>query len=118
MAFKEYNLYDGLGLAELVRKGKGKDLLGKTFEGLIKYAEEHFLTEEKYFDQFGYPAADSHKNEHTNFVIKLAEFKVRFDAGKENLTLELMDFLVNWLHNHLQTFDMQYRSFFNAQGLK
>ena len=106
------DLHDAMG------KGKGKEVLGKTFDGLIKYAEEHFLTEEKYFEQFGYPDTDSHKNEHTNFVIKLAEFKVRFDAGKENLTIELMNFLVNWLNNHLQTFDMQYRSFFNAQGLK
>ena len=106
------DLHDAMG------KGKGKEVLGKTFDGLIKYAEEHFLTEEKYFEQFGYPDTDSHKNEHTNFVIKLAEFKVRFDAGKENLTIELMNFLVNWLNNHLQTFDMQYRSFFNTQGLK
>ena len=106
------DLHDAMG------KGKGKEVLGKTFDGLIKYAEEHFLTEEKYFEQFGYPDTDSHKNEHTNFVIKLAEFKVRFGTGKENLTIELMNFLVNWLNNHLQTFDMQYRSFFNAQGLK
>ena len=105
-------LHDAMG------KRKGKEVLGKTFNGLIGYAEDHFITEEKYFDQFGYPDADSHKNEHTKFVKKLAEFKVRYDGGVQGLTIDLMNFLVNWLHNHLLTFDMEYRPFLNSYGIK
>ena len=105
-------LHDAMG------KRKGKEVLGKTFNGLIGYAEDHFITEEKYFEKFGYPDADSHKNEHTKFVEKLAEFKVRFDGDEQSLTIDLMDFLVDWLHNHLQIFDMEYRPFFNTHGLK
>jgi hemerythrin len=106
------DLHDAMG------KRKGKEVLGKTFNSLIRYAEDHFITEEKYFDQFGYPDADRHKNEHTKFVIKLAEFKVRFDGGEQSLIIDLMSFLVDWLHNHLQIFDMEYRPFFNTHGLK
>lgn len=106
------DLHDAMG------KRKGMEVLGKTFNSLIRYAEDHFITEEKYFEQFGYPDADSHKNEHTKFVRKLAEFKVRFDGGEHNLSINLMDFLVDWVHNHLQTFDMEYRPFLNTHGLK
>ena len=106
------DLHDAMG------KRMGKEILGKTFNGLIGYAEDHFITEEKYFDQFGYPDADIHKNEHTKFVKKLAEFKVRYDGGEQGLTIDLMNFLVNWLHNHLLTFDMEYRPFLNSYGIK
>lgn len=105
-------------LHDAMSKRKGKEVLGKTFNNLFRYAEDHFITEEKYFEQFGYPDADSHKNEHTKFVRKLAEFKFRFDGGEQSLTIDLMDFLVDWLHNHLKTFDMEYRPFLNTQGLK
>jgi len=105
-------------LNEAMRQGKGKDILGKIVNGLISYAGTHFKTEEKYFDQFGYPEANSHKKEHSDFVAKVSEFKDGFEKGKITLSIEVMNFLSDWLRNHIKGVDRNYGPFFNAKGLK
>jgi hemerythrin len=105
-------------LNDAMRQGKGKDVLGKIIKGLIGYAETHFRTEEKYFDQFGYPDANNHKKEHSDFVMKVAEFKDGFDRRKLGLSIEVMSFLSKWLQNHIKGVDKKYGPFFNEKGLK
>jgi hemerythrin len=105
-------------LHDAMRMGKGKDVLGEIIKGLVGYAVTHFQTEEKYFDQFGYPEAGSHKGEHSAFTQKVAEFKAGFDAGKLALSITVMDFLSNWLRNHIKGVDKKYSLFFNEKGLK
>lgn len=105
-------------LTDAMRQGKSKDILGKIINGLIGYAVTHFRAEEKYFDQFGYPETNSHKKEHSYFTKKIAEFKAGFDAGKLGLSIEVMDFLSNWLQDHIKGVDKKYGPFFNEKGLK
>jgi hemerythrin len=105
-------------LHDAMRLGKGNDVLGKIIKGLVSYAGTHFLTEEKYFDQFGYPEAGSHKGEHSAFAQKVAEFKDGFDAGKVALSINVMNFLSNWLRNHIKVVDKKYGPFFIEKGLK
>ncbi|MCX5829220.1 MAG: bacteriohemerythrin [Deltaproteobacteria bacterium] len=105
-------------LDDAMRQGKGKDVLGKIVNGLISYTGTHFKTEERYFDQFGYPEANSHKKEHSDFVAKVSEFKDGFEKGKIGLTIKVMDFLSDWLQNHIKGVDKKYGPFFNDKGLK
>ncbi len=105
-------------LNDAMRQGKGKDVLGKIINGLISYTATHFNTEEKYFDRFGYPETDSHKKEHVAFVKKVSEFKNGFEQGKLGLSIEVMNFLSDWLKNHIKLTDMKYSKFFNEKGLK
>jgi hemerythrin len=105
-------------LNDAMKQGKGKDALAIIINELFTYAGNHFATEEKYFDKFKYPAATSHKFEHTNFVKKVSEFKNGFDSGKMSLTIEVMNFLKDWLKGHIQGTDKKYGPFFNANGLK
>jgi len=105
-------------LNDAMRERKSKDVLGKITNGLINYAGTHFKTEEKYFDQFGYPEAASHKKEHLDFAKKVTDFKASFDSGKLGLSIEVIDFLSNWLKSHISGVDKKYGPFFNAKGLK
>jgi hemerythrin len=105
-------------LNNAMKQGKGKDILGKIIDELFNYAGSHFATEEKYFDKFGYPAAASHKLEHNNFVKKVSEFKNGFDRGQLALTIEVMNFLKDWLRDHIKGVDKKYGPFFNEKGLK
>jgi hemerythrin len=105
-------------LSDAMQQGKGKDVLGEIINGLVDYALTHFLTEEKYFDQFKYPDAISHKKEHTDFTKKVADFKAGFDAGKVALSIQVMGFLSDWLKNHIKKVDKEYSPFFNEKGLK
>ena len=100
-----------------MRQGKGKDVLGKIIKVLIEYTVTHFKTEEKYFDQFGYPEANSHKQEHSYFINKVDEFKDNFETGKIGLSIPVMNFLSDWLQTHIKGTDKKYGPFLNEKGL-
>jgi len=105
-------------LMESMSQGKSNDVLGYLINDLIEYAAIHFETEEKYFDQYGYPEAISHKEEHENFTKKVTEFKSDFIAGKLGLSIDVLLFLSDWLENHLIGVDKKYVPFFTEKGLK
>jgi hemerythrin len=104
-------------LNDAMRQGKGKDVLSKTLSGLITYTATHFGTEERYFNQFEYPATADHKKEHRAFVAKVSNFKEKFEGGRVGLSIEIMNFLSDWLIKHIQGIDKQYAPFFKAHGL-
>lgn len=104
-------------LHDEMSQGKSKDVLGKTVEGLIGYTAEHFKTEEKYSAKFGYPEADSHEKEHLAFVQKVSDVKARFDQGEITISVEIMNFLSDWIRKHIKGTDKAYSQFFNENGL-
>ena len=105
-------------LSDAMKQGKGKEILCKIINGLIRYTATHFNTEEKYFDRFRYPEADNHKKEHVAFVQKVSDFKSGFEEGKLTLTIDVMNFLSDWLRKHIKGADKLYSQCFNENGLK
>jgi hemerythrin len=105
-------------LNDAMRKGKGKDALGKILNEMVRYAMTHFSTEETYFDRYQYPETAPHKAEHASFVSKVKQFKADYDKNKVGLTIELMNFLSDWLVNHIKGTDKKYGPFFNEKGLQ
>ncbi len=104
-------------LNDAMKARKGSEVLGKIITGLVDYAIQHFTLEEKYFEKFGYSAAVTHKMEHEKFIKRVAEFKGEFESGKLMLTIEVMDFLKDWLIKHIKGTDQKYSAFFNEHGL-
>jgi hemerythrin len=98
--------------------GKGKEVLSKIINELVSYATTHFALEEKYFEYYKYPETAAHKKEHADFVKKVGDFQNKFNGGVAGLTLEVMQFLKDWLVKHIQGTDKKYSAFFNAKGLK
>ena len=105
-------------LNDAMSVGKGKDALGKILTGLISYTASHFKTEETYFDKFGYPDKMNHKKEHGAFVKKATDFKSGFDKNELPLTVEVLNFMGDWVKNHIKGTDKKYSAFFNQKGLK
>jgi hemerythrin len=99
-------------------QGMGKAALTNILNELVAYTVNHFSIEEKYFAQYQYPNSDSHKKEHLVFVEKVASFKKDFDSGKLGLSIEVMNFLSNWLQTHIKGSDKKYQPFLNQKGLK
>ena len=106
------DLYDSM------KTGKGKEAVGKIIDGLISYTQSHFAAEEKYFAKFAYPDADAHKAEHAAFVKKAADFRDGYQKGKIGLSLEVLNFLSDWLRTHIQGSDKKYSPLFIAKGVK
>ena len=105
-------------LGEAMKLGKGKEVLEKIINGLSDYAVMHFQTEENYFNKFGYPDAVNHKREHAAFIEKVTNFKDGYKKGTLSLSIEIMNFLSDWLGNHITKTDKQYSKYFNDKGLK
>lgn len=104
-------------LHDMMKSGQGKDAIGPVLEDLTNYTVTHFGTEETYFDQYGYEHTQAHKVEHRAFVDKVSKFKSDFDAGNVNLSIELMQFLKDWLVNHIKGSDQKYVACFKEHGL-
>lgn len=105
-------------LHDAMKQGKSKEVLSEIISELINYTDVHFKTEEKYFDKFNYPKSDAHKTLHKNFVNKVLDFKNKYESGNAALSIEIINFLKDWLINHINGSDKEYSSFFNEHGLK
>lgn len=91
--------------------------LKEIIDELIDYTQYHFKTEEDLFKQSAYPDNDKHIEEHSEFIVKVTRFKTEFEAGKTNLTFQLMNFLRNWLINHIAISDQEYAGHFRSKGV-
>ncbi len=97
---------------------KTKKVLGEIIDGLIAYTKSHFATEEKYFADFGYEKTDEHTQAHRKFVAKVGDFKDQFDQGQLMLSIDIINFLKDWLINHINGSDQQYAELFREKGLQ
>ena len=104
-------------LHDAMKIGKGKEILSKVFNELVEYTLYHFATEEKYFDQYEYPEADLHKEQHKALVDQVSALKTKFEAGEKVLTLDVMNFLRDWLHDHIIGSDKLFGPYLNSKGV-
>lgn len=84
---------------------------------LIEYADIHFRTEEKYFDKFHYEGAEEHKKEHRKFTEKMKKIRKNLKDNEMKYSFELIDFLEDWLLQHLMNEDSKYVKCFKSHGL-
>jgi len=54
---------------------------------------------------------------HTELKAQVMDFIGKFKSGQAALSLELFDFLRDWLVNHISKTDRRYSKFFNEHGL-
>jgi hemerythrin len=106
------------GLHEAMRTGKGNEVLGEMVNGLAKYALHHFTQEEKYMTQHAYPGLAAHKVEHEAFKKKVGEIQKKMGEQKFGLTMEVMNFLKDWLVKHILEVDKKYAPFLNERGVR
>ena len=106
-------------LFDAVQAGRGKDVLGPILDGLITYTKTHFANEERYMSQHAFPELAAHKNEHEALTRQVMDVEKKFKAGATAvLSMEVMNFLKNWLVKHILGTDKHYGPYLNARGVK
>jgi len=105
-------------LLDLIESNTPEEHLGEVVEGLIKYKKFHFATEEKYFKEFNYDDADDHIKKHHEFNDKLEIMKAKYPKYTVEFAFDLIDFLEDWLINHVMIVDHKYIKCFHEHGLK
>jgi len=82
--------------------------IGSVLAGLSDYTTFHFSQEEKLMKQAGYQQLESHQKIHRDLVSRITEIRTKFDAGDSMVSMELMEFLKEWLTRHIKGTDKQY----------
>jgi hemerythrin len=104
-------------LYEAMVANKGRAVHNEIIYNMVEYARVHFETEERYMRRADYPEYPSHKAEHEKFTAKALDLKERADNEAFILTLEIMNFLKEWLQNHILVSDSRYSGHFQAYGI-
>jgi hemerythrin len=73
---------------------------------LVDYAIYHFGAEEYWMEQQSYPKLDEHRAEHDRFSSKVVEM-LKYHS-RNNMLLEVLTFLNNWLTTHILKSDAEY----------
>ena len=98
--------------------GRGKEQLGKILAKLIEYTQAHFRTEENFMESRRYPDYAGHRIEHQHLTKSVLNFQGRFQRNEVGLTIEIMEFLKDWLGKHILASAKGYSAFLNAHGVR
>jgi hemerythrin-like metal-binding protein len=101
-----------------IQNKEGKERMEKVINGLKQYTVEHFKSEEDKMVLYKFPGYISHKKDHDDFVKAVIDFENRFKQGKMVLTIELTNFIKDWISDHIMKIDKQYTDFFVQKGVK
>ena len=104
-------------LHENMKVGNSKNIIKKILEELVEYTVYHFGFEEKLFAKYGYPETKLHMRAHTDLIEQLKVFIRKYESGNTILSIELMNFLKDWLVNHILKADKNYSTFLNSKGI-
>ncbi len=94
-----------------------KEKIEGILEELEKYSQYHFETEEKYFKEFQYSDSEIHIQKHQEFREKIAALRTKYADDSLALSVDLVDYLENWLVGHVATMDQKYVTCFTEHGL-
>jgi hemerythrin len=111
-------LFDMLnGLHDAMKVGKGSQTVPLILGKLVEYTGEHFAKEESLMLLARYPDYARHKAEHDKLTKEVSQMVRDFEQGKIALTIDLQDFLRQWLQTHIVSSDKKYTAHLQAAGI-
>lgn len=94
-------------LYSALKSGKARNAQASILDGLISYTREHFAKEEALLRLHKFEGLAEQEKMHRGFEAKVAGYQRKILAG-ESLGVDAMNFLKDWLVNHIQKTDKQY----------
>lgn len=87
-----------------------KATLGSVLNSLVEYTEYHFTREETLQEVAGYADFEAHKARHRELEKKVMDIRTRFNENPDSVHgEEVLDFLRDWLVDHIEKRDLDYR---------
>ena len=105
------DLHSAMGL------GKGKEIIRQVLVRLVDYTKTHFAAEEQLMRKNEYPGYLSHKALHDELTKQVEDLQSKFQEGRMLVTVQVMNFLKDWLSNHIQNTDKKYGPYLNRKGI-
>jgi hemerythrin len=104
-------------LHQAMSAGQGKAAVGPILERLVQYTQAHFAHEERLMRLHDYPDLPAHKAQHDALTKQVADFNAKFKSGQAAITVQLLQFLKNWLVDHIRGCDMKYAPHLTARAV-
>jgi hemerythrin len=104
-------------LDDAMLQGKGVEVLGRLFNGLIAYTVEHFKAEEELMRENDYPEFEEHRAKHEAMTAQVLKLQSEFRESKVAISSKVMSFLTDWLTKHIMGTDKKYGVYLNGIGV-
>ncbi len=95
-------------LHDAMKAGQARGLMAKVLDRLIQYTRLHFSEEEEMLAKASYAEFVPHVALHRGFTERVEKFAREFKAGNVVITVDVMNFLQEWLVNHIMKVDQKY----------
>jgi hemerythrin-like metal-binding protein len=102
---------------DALERGDSREEFLHILNQLLDYAIEHFSSEEALMREYDFPGYDAHKAVHSDTAADLFDFDVRLLANDPIESRAFVEFLTQWLKNHILVTDRQLAAFLKARGV-
>jgi hemerythrin len=104
-------------LARLEKNGGDcPDISHETLTAMLQYARQHFMGEEKYMREIGYPETVAHIRSHNEFYGQVSSRLLAAEGGRRVPAADLLRFMRGWLLEHILDEDKKF-SLHAARGV-
>jgi hemerythrin len=93
-------------LATAIEEDKNREILSYILSDVVKHFNYHFTDEEIYLES--HPDFDDHHQKHSELTEKILDFEKESRKNTAFNFGEVLDFLKNWLKNHILETDIEY----------
>lgn len=75
---------------------------GNAIKFLVDYTKKHFTDEEKLMQKIDFAELENHRKQHRKLIREITDILLGLKKGKSVDVYELIDFLTDWLLNHIK----------------
>lgn len=104
-------------LYNAMQNGQASKILADILDELIIYTGSHFRDEEALMTKNKYSQIKGHLIEHKKLVNTVTQIQMDVKSGKVSVGIETMNFLKDWLSNHICRVDKKYGAELNKKGV-
>lgn len=110
------SLVNNLKAAALCRTGEAFER--QILQELVDYTHYHFQREEKLMEEYGYPDLEGHKAQHDQMIIQVDTFMRRYEERGREALAEVVEYLKQWLLQHVNGTDKKFVPYLQEQGVR
>ena len=106
-------------LHEMMKNGKGEDVIKPTLIELVDYTKYHLKEEEKAMESIGYSMIVGHKSAHKVFTQELNSAMIEVEKGRTLfVVIKIAKTVIDWLIDHIYAIDKKYLPEMTAAGIR
>ena len=105
-------------LQTAVNYSTGEEFEREALDQLVDYTKTHFTYEEGLMEQNDYPDFESHRAQHKHMIQKVEAVLAEYEKDKDTAMNNALNYLSEWLINHINGTDKEYSSYLIGKGVK